>query len=107
MRLAIDAMGGDFAPGPIVDGTLDALELDDDMEFILVGDQAQIEPLLEGKHPGNGRLSIVHTPDVVSMTDSPTVALRKKPKASINICWSLLAKKEVDGLVSAGNTGAV
>lgn len=107
MRLAIDAMGGDEAPAPIVQGALDALDVDPGLELVLVGDEEQLRPHISGRTIDRDRLSLVHTDEVVGMNDSPAVAMRRKPKSSINLCWSLLAEERVDGLISAGNTGAV
>lgn len=107
MRIAIDAMGGDDAPAPIVEGALQALLADTDLRLTLVGDRDLLEPLLDVDADAMRRLSFDHTTEVVGMHESPAMAMRYKPDSSINRCWSLLAKGEVDGLVSAGNTGAV
>ena len=107
MRIALDAMGGDHAPGPIVAGAVRAVEADPDLTVVLVGDQAQVEPLLAGVTAGRDRLELVHSAHVVGMDESPVVALRKKPDNSISRCWQLLAEKKVEAIVSAGNTGAM
>jgi glycerol-3-phosphate acyltransferase PlsX len=107
MRLAIDAMGGDDAPAPIVQGCVDALAADADLSLVLVGDEPQVLPLIEKAGISSSRVEFVHTDQVVGMDESPGVAMRRKPKSSINLCWSLLADGAVEGLVSAGNTGAV
>lgn len=107
MRLAIDAMGGDDAPAPIVEGALEALTADPTLDLVLVGDEPQLLPHLERLSFDRDRVSVVHTDEVVGMNDSPSVALRRKPKSSINLCWGLLADEKVEGLISAGNTGAV
>jgi glycerol-3-phosphate acyltransferase PlsX len=106
MRLALDAMGGDHGPGPNVAGALLALAAVPDLALSLVGDRALLEPLL-GSHSFGDRLDIVHTTQAVDMKEKPVEALRKKPDASIFRCWQLMAEGKVDGLVSAGNTGAV
>lgn len=107
MRLALDAMGGDEAPGPVVAGAVEALATSPEVHLVLVGDERRIGPLLEEHGVDSDRLEIVHTDQVVGMEDSPSTAIRRKPKSSINLCWNLLAEQKVDGLVSAGNTGAV
>lgn len=107
MRLAVDAMGGDHAPGPIIEGSLEALAADDKLELLLVGDEAQLRPLMDGKVKDSSRVTLIHTDQVVGMEESPATAMRRKPKSSINVCWSLLSEQRVDGLISAGNTGAV
>jgi len=105
MRLALDAMGGDHAPGPIVAGAVQAVLADPELHVVLVGDQSRVEPLLAGVD--RARLELFHCTQVVGMEESPVFALRKKPDNSISRCWMLLAQRKVDGIVSAGNTGAM
>ncbi len=107
MRIALDAMGGDHAPGPIVAGALQAVAADPELRVVLVGDQAQIEPLVSQDIPDRSRIDLFHCTQVVGMEETPVVALRKKPDNSISRCWQLLAQGKVDGIVSAGNTGAM
>jgi len=107
MRIALDAMGGDFAPGPVVQGAIQAVQKDADMHVVLVGDQKQIEPFLASAQSVRDRLEIFHASQVVTMEDSPGMAFRKKPDNSIGRCWQLLQQKKVEALVGAGNTGAM
>src|SRR5262245_41572941 len=107
MQIALDAMGGDHAPGPIVAGAVQAVHADPSVRVVLVGDRAQVEPLLAGAGGGRDRLEIFHCTQVVTMEESPVVALRKKPDNSISRCWQLLAEHKVEAIVSAGNTGAM
>lgn len=107
MRVALDAMGGDHAPGPIVAGAIAAARANADVTVVLVGDQVQIEPLLADAGDVRSRLETFHSSQVVGMDESPIVALRKKPDNSISRCWQLLAERKVDAIVSAGNTGAM
>jgi len=107
MRLALDAMGGDHFPGPIVAGAVLAVQTDPELQVVLVGDKGQIEPLLADAAVPRDRLEIVHTTQVVTMEESPVVAMRKKPDSSISRCWQLLAERKVEAIVSAGNTGAM
>jgi glycerol-3-phosphate acyltransferase PlsX len=100
-------MGGDHAPGPIVAGAIRAVETDAELRVVLVGDQAQVEPLLAGAAAVRDRLELFHCTQVVTMEESPVVALRKKPDNSISRCWQLLAERKVEAIVSAGNTGAM
>lgn len=106
MRIALDAMGGDHAPGPIVAGAVQAVSAEPELTVVLVGDQAQIEPLLASA-PDRARLEVFHCTQVVGMEEKPVEALRRKPDNSIKRSWELLAGKKVDGIVSAGNTGAM
>lgn len=107
MRLALDAMGGDHAPGPIVAGAIAAVQKDPELSVVLVGDQAQVEPLLAPAGDLRSRLEIFHASQTIGMDESPIEALRKKPDNSISRCWQLLAERKVDAIVSAGNTGAM
>jgi glycerol-3-phosphate acyltransferase PlsX len=114
-RIALDAMGGDFAPSATVAGALLALaELDASHSVQLVGRAAVIEEqlaaLLGGEMRGHAahraRLTIVDAPDVIAMSDKPSVAIRGKTKSSMVVGLRLQADRKSDGFVSAGNTGA-
>ncbi|HSQ54863.1 MAG TPA: phosphate acyltransferase PlsX [Gemmata sp.] len=107
MRIALDALGGDYGVGPNVAGALLAVSAVPDLTVILVGDHQRIDPILAASPVPVGRIEIVHSPVAVDMKEKPADAMRKKPDASVFECWRLLAQKKVDGLVSAGNTGAV
>src|SRR5881398_2929944 len=107
MLIALDAMGGDHAPGPIVAGAIQAVQADPALRVVLVGDRAQVEPHLASAGPERQRLELFHCTQVVTMEETPVVALRKKPDNSISRCWQLLAEHKVDAVVSAGNTGAM
>jgi glycerol-3-phosphate acyltransferase PlsX len=108
MRIALDALGGDHGPGPNVAGAVLAVASAPDLTVVLVGDQSKLALLLTAAgSPKPERIEIVHAPVAVDMKEKPGEALRRKPDASIFQCWRLLAEKQVDGLVSAGNTGAV
>ena len=114
-RIALDAMGGDFAPKAAISGAILALaELDAAHRIALVGQTAVITAtladLLAGDlaaHAGvRGRIDIVEAPEVIEMSDKPTVALRGKRKSSMVIGLQLHASGGADAFVSAGNTGA-
>jgi phosphate acyltransferase len=107
MRIALDAMGGDFAPAPNVQGAIDALGENPDLEVVLVGDRSALETVLAETGYSGERLTIEESDGVVEMHEKPTDALRKKPNSSIAVCWKLMAARNVDAVVSAGNTGAV
>jgi glycerol-3-phosphate acyltransferase PlsX len=107
MQIALDAMGGDHAPAPIVAGAVQAVAADPDLRVVLVGDRAQVEPCLGAEGKASDRLEIFHCTQAVGMEESPVLALRQKPDNSISRCWQLLAERRVSALVSAGNTGAV
>ncbi len=105
IRIIVDAMGGDNAPEEIIKGSVYALRKFKDIQIILVGDQQKINPLLE-KYECKKEPDIVHTPEFVTMEESPKAAIAQKPKASINVCMEILNSEEGDVLVSAGSTGA-
>src|SRR5947199_597010 len=107
MQIALDAMGGDHAPGPIVAGAIQAVQADPSLRVVLVGDQAQVDPLLAGADTLRERLELFHCTQVITMEETPVLALRKKPDNSISRCWQLLAEHRVAAIVSAGNTGAM
>jgi phosphate acyltransferase len=107
MRIALDAMGGDHAPGPIVAGAVQAVAADPELHVVLVGDKAQVEPCLGPDGLSSGRIELFHCTQAVTMEESPVLALRKKPDNSISRCWQLLAERKVGAIVSAGNTGAM
>lgn len=97
--IAIDAMGGDFAPEEIVKGAILAKNLG--IDVILSGDKELIEPYLEGI-----KIPVVDYPEVISMEDSPSKAIRRKPKASIVGALNMLNENKAQGVFSAGSTGA-
>src|SRR5579871_3713022 len=106
MRVALDAMGGDHAPGPIVAGAVKAVAAQHEMTVVLVGDEVRISSELNRLDASRDRLEIVHCSQTIDMGESPVDALRHKPDNSISRLWQLLADKKVDAIVSAGSTGA-
>src|SRR5438067_11160051 len=107
MQIALDAMGGDHAPGPIVAGAIQAVQAEPSLRVFLVSDQAQVDPLLAGADTLRERLELFHCTQVITMEETPVLALRKTPDNSLSRCWQLLAQRKVDAIVSAGNTGAM
>lgn len=109
MKIALDAMGGDFAPDAIVEGAvLAANDLPADAQIVLIGDQARVEAALRrvGARPGP-RLIVQHAPDVIEMGEHPAKAFTQKPQSSIAVGYGLLKAGEVAAFCSAGNTGAM
>jgi glycerol-3-phosphate acyltransferase PlsX len=112
MRIALDAMGGDFAPGPIVAGAVQAANDMPELTVILVGQEQRVKAELDklaasGTNVPVERLPIVHASEVVGMEDKPVEALRSKRDNSIAKTWGLMAMGQADAVVSAGNTGAM
>ena len=107
--IAVDAMGGDYAPRVVVDGALAAAR-HLDLGVTLVGPTATIERELarhaDGDGIARGRVRIVEAGEVVAMDESPAAALRRKPQASIRVAAELVARGEAAALFSAGHTGA-
>ncbi|GLI56008.1 phosphate acyltransferase [Propionigenium maris DSM 9537] len=109
MRVALDAMGGDFAPLEPVKGAVLATQEMDHLNVILVGNKELIEKELEKYNYDKNRITIEHAPDVIAMDekDNPAMAVRKKPLASMNVALDLIKEGRADASVSAGNTGAL
>jgi len=104
MKVALDAMGGDFAPEVTIAGAVEAVN-EYDIEVILVGDRQQLTESLSGKRHPSHKISIVHSTEVVAMTESPAIALRKKKNSSIRVALELVKSNLADAAVSAGNSG--
>ncbi len=107
MRIAIDAMGGDYAPAEIIAGALESIELlADDDELILVGPEDVIQAHVPSSKLRAGKLTIVDAPDIIAMDDVPVESLRHKPRSSIAVMAKLAKRDQADAVISAGNTGA-
>lgn len=108
VRISLDAMGGDHGPSVVIPGAAHALMRHPGIKFILVGDEAQIAPLL-AQHPKLAAASTVHHTDVsVKMDDKPSQALRYGRRvSSMWVALEVVKKGEADVAVSAGNTGAL
>ncbi len=103
-RIAIDAMGGDYAPNEIVTGALRTRE-ELGVEVLLVGDPQQIEAALP-QSANLRHLEIVPAEGTIAMDEEPLSGIRRKPKASINVAMDLVKQKRADAVVSAGHSGA-
>jgi glycerol-3-phosphate acyltransferase PlsX len=108
VRIALDAMGGDRAPGVIVQGGLAAIdEAGPDLEIILVGRIEVLEAEISRQGLSSHPFELVDARDVIGFDDQPAVTLRKKKDSSIAVGLRLQRDGKMDGFVSAGNTGAV
>lgn len=108
LRIAIDAMGGDYAPEREVAGAIEALSSSQSaFEIILVGDEHSIRHELKKFDSENLPISIIHATQTITMEDSPTAALKQKKDSSLAVGMRLHQERKVDAFVSAGNTGAV
>ena len=107
MKIAVDAMGGDFAPGVIAEGLALALSAFPDYEYVLVGHEAKVAFYLEKYGlSGDPRISVVHAASVCEMSEPSTISLRAKKDSSITVCAKLLKLGKVDAMVTPGHTGA-
>lgn len=100
-RIALDAMGGDFAPQQTVLGAIDAVATG--VDIVLVGDEEALAAELSAY---GADIPVVHAPEVIGMAEDPAAAVREKKKASVTVAAGLVAEGEADGMVSAGSTGA-
>lgn len=105
MRIAVDAMGGDFAPAAIVAGAVDAVRALD-ARVLLVGDRAAVERELDGAGSLPPGSEIVHAEEAVGMDEPAITPIRRKRRASVRICAELVRDGHADAMVTAGNTGA-
>jgi len=105
MKIAIDAMGGDFAPHAIVEGAFWASKRHG-IKVVLVGDEDQVSKELSKYPTSKLPIYIHHAPHVVAMHDSPSVVVRKMKDTSIKVALELAKEGQVNGVVSAGNSGA-
>jgi phosphate acyltransferase len=118
IRIAVDAMGGDNFPQVQIEGSLEALVMCDDVEVTLVGDKDLVGESLQKivssdnkagvKHgsPVLERLKIVHADEIIGMSESPARAIRSKKNSSLVVANKMCRSKEIEAVISAGNTGA-
>ena len=108
MNIALDMMGGDFAPLEAVKGLQIYLSMTSRPATIFcLGNEAQLKPLFELYSIGADNVKIIHAPEEIGYHEPPTRALKEKPKSSISIGFHLLATGKTDAFISAGNTGAM
>ncbi len=107
MKIAVDVMGADFGPEPIVRGAIEAVEAFD-CEVVLVGDEAAIKQFVDkyGSDKSRPKITIQPAAEVISMEEPPGVAVRKKKDASIVVATRLVKEGVCQAVVSAGSTGA-
>lgn len=105
LRIAVDAMGGDFAPTAVVNGAYQAAA-EDGISILLVGDKQTIESKLSDLGDPVNTIEIVHADEVVGMDEPATTPIRRKPESSIRVCGELVKEGRAQAMVTAGNTGA-
>ena len=107
VRVVLDAMGGDNAPGEIVKGAVDAVKEDAEIHVILVGQEEKVKAALASLEYPKEQISVVNATEVIEMAESPVAAIRKKKDSSIVVGMKLVKEQQADAFVSAGSTGAV
>jgi glycerol-3-phosphate acyltransferase PlsX len=105
MKIAVDAMGGDFAPKNVIEGAILAAQ-EYGYEIILVGEKYSIEKELAKHAKIPKEISIHHASEIIGMDEPPAVTIRKKKESSINVAVNLVKEKKAEALFTAGNTGA-
>ncbi|MBO0737695.1 MAG: phosphate acyltransferase PlsX [Alphaproteobacteria bacterium] len=107
ITIALDAMGGDQAPGMVVKGVEIALQRHPEVRFLLFGAEDEVQPLL-AKLPNLGKsVTLYHTNEIVADDAKPSLALRTGRQSSMRLAIEAVADGRADGVVSAGNTGAL
>jgi phosphate acyltransferase len=107
-KIAVDAMGGDFAPKAIIEGAvLAASELPEDYQIVLIGKQDAMLQVLHDLKYRKDAIEMVFSNDVIEMHEHPTRAFSQKPNSSIGVGFKLLKEGQVSAFCSAGNTGAM
>ena len=107
MNIALDMMGGDFAPEELVKGVRDYISEKTPAEVSLIGDEQQLLHLLAQYQVSANSYRIIPSTEVIGMNEHPLKALKGKPDSSIAIGFELLAAGKTDAFISAGNTGAM
>lgn len=105
MKIALDAMGGDYAPKAVIQGALDAISQDHSIELILVGNENEIKSFLPSST--SDRIRIIHSTQVVNMEDKGSRVFKEKPDSSLVKGMYLLRENNADAFISAGHTGAM
>jgi glycerol-3-phosphate acyltransferase PlsX len=105
VHIAVDAMGGDFAPNAIVTGAYQAA-VEHRIPILLVGRESEIEAKLATLGDPGGLIEIVHADEVVAMNEPAITPIRKKRRASIRVCGELVKEGRAQAMMTAGNTGA-
>ena len=107
IRIAIDAMGGDFAPMEIVKGTIDAAAAHPELDLILVGQEDVVRRELKAFGYNGSTIRIQHASEVISTEEAPVAAIRSKTDSSIVVGARMVKNGEADAFISAGSTGAL
>ncbi len=106
-NIALDAMGGDNAPGEIVKGAVEAVEKEPSMKVFLIGVQEAIEKELIQYQYSKSQIEVVHASEVIETAEPPVNAIRKKKDSSMVVGMKMVKSAKADAFVSAGSSGAI
>lgn len=107
VKVAVDAMGGDFAPAEMVKGAVDAAMLRKDIKIYLIGQQELITKELAKYSDQGTQIQVIHAPEKIETAEPPVMAIRKKKQSSIVLGMNMVKEKKADAFVSAGSSGAI
>lgn len=107
IKVAVDAMGGDYAPTEMVAGAVEAVNANKEIQVLLVGQEQVVSGELSKHTYDRNRIQVVHASEVIETDEPPVNAIRKKKDSSIVVGMNLVKQKEADAFVSAGSSGAI
>ncbi|NEZ46051.1 phosphate acyltransferase PlsX [Clostridium niameyense] len=107
MIIAVDGMGGDFAPKAVVEGCIQAVKEYEDIEIIITGKEDLIKKELNKNNYNGNRISILHTEEVITTNEAPVRAVRRKKDSSMVRALQLVKEDKAQAIISAGSTGAL
>ena len=106
-KVALDAMGGDYAPAEPVKGAVDAVNARSDIKVLLIGQEDVVRKELEKYTYPAEQIEVIHAEEVIETAEPPVNAIRKKKQSSIVVGMNMVKQKEADAFVSAGSSGAI
>lgn len=107
MRIAIDGMGGDFSPAAVVEGCIEAIKENNNIEILITGIEERINNELKKYNYDTSRIKVINATEIITPNESPVMAVRKKKDSSLIKALQLVKNKEADAIISAGSTGAI
>lgn len=107
IKVAVDAMGGDYAPSEMVSGAVEAVNANKEIQVLLVGQEPVVSKELEKHEYPNDRIHLVNASEVIETEEPPVNAIRRKKNSSIVVGMNLVKQKQADAFVSAGSSGAI
>ena len=107
IRIAVDAMGGDYAPGEIIKGAVQAAGRRDDIQIILIGQEDVVREELKKYNYREGQITVQNATEVIATEEPPVNAIRKKKDSSLVVGMNMVKRGEADAVVSAGSSGAI